>query len=244
MSVADDFDGFDDLEGRGLIGRMFGVVFDPHTYGAILYMLLALPLGIGYFTFVTVGLSLSVGLMILIIGVLVALLFLAMTRGLSTVEGFITQALLGARIEHRTNDTVELEALDDDEPGESSKTSLWTRIKGMFTDARTWTSMIYMALMLPLGVGYFTLAVTGFALALSFMLAPIASIFVDNVHVMEVSGDEPEFLLGLSELANSPAGMVLMAIAGFILLIAMMHISRGIGWFQARLAEKMLVRRG
>ena len=246
MTVADDFDGFDERADHkgGPLGRMFGVIFDPHTYGAILYMLIALPLGVGYFTFVTVGLSLSVGLMILIIGVLVALLFMAMTRGLSTVEGFITQALLGARIEHRESGAVEFDADNDDASDEPVQTSLWTRIKGMFTDARTWTSMIYMALMLPLGVGYFTLAVTGFAIALSFMLAPIASVFVDNVHVMEISGDEPEFLLGLSELANSPVGMILMAIAGFILLIAMMHISRGIGWFQARLAEKMLVRRG
>lgn len=246
MTVADDFDEFDDPRDPrgGVIGRMFGVIFDPHTYGAILYMLLALPLGIGYFTFVTVGLSLSVGLMILIIGILVALLFMAMTRGLSTVEGFITQALLGARIEHQTSDTVELDTDEGDGPDERDQISLWTRIKGMFTDARTWTSMIYMALMLPLGVGYFTIAVTGFVIALSFMLAPIASIFVDNVHVMEVSADEPEFLLGLSELANSPAGMIVMSIAGFILLITMLHVSRGIGWFQARLAEKMLVRRG
>lgn len=246
MSVADDFDGFDERADHkgGPLGRIFGVVFDPHTYGAILYMLLALPLGVGYFTFVTVGLSLSVGLMILIIGVLIALLFMAMTRGLSTVEGFITQALLGARIEHRTSETVESEADDNDASDEPAQITVWTRIKAMFTDARTWTSMIYMALMLPLGVGYFTLAVTGFAIALSFMLAPIASVFVDNVHVMEVSTDESELLIGLSELANSPVGMILMAIAGFILLIAMMHISRGIGWFQARLAERMLVRRG
>lgn len=243
MSVADDFDGIDEqADHKG--GRIFGVVFDPRTYGAILYMLLALPLGVGYFTFVAVGLSLSVGLMILIIGVLVALLFLAMTRGLSTVEGFITQALLGARIEHWTSDTAEIDVEDNEASDEPAQISLWTRIKGMFTDARTWTSMIYMALMLPLGVGYFTLAVTGFTIALSFMLAPIASIFVDNVHVMEVAASDPEFLQGLSELANSPVGMILLAIAGFVLLIAMLHLSRGIGWFQARMAEKMLVRRG
>lgn len=249
MTVADDFDRLDDPHDHrgGLLGRIFGVAFDPHTYGAILYMLLALPLGIGYFTFVTVGLSLSVGLMILIIGIVVALIFMALTRGLSTVEGFITQVLLGAQISHRESDSFDGDSAFDGEEGDDeagvAKSGLWMRIKRMFTDARTWTSMIYMALMLPLGVGYFTIAVTGFVVALSFIFAPIASVFTDHVHVMDISGDESEFVMGLSEMANSPVGLVIMALAGFVLLITMLHVSRGIGWFQARLAEKMLVKR-
>lgn len=247
MAVVDDLDVFDDeRRGGGLFRKVFGVLFDPRTYGAILYMLLALPLGIAYFTFVTVGLSLSVGLMILIIGVFIAIAFFAMTRGISLVEGFITGALLGAKVPHREDDdmddVVEF-AESDGEDEQNSKSRLWSATKRMFTDLRTYSSMIYMALMMPLGVGYFTIAVTGFVTSIAFMLAPFGSLISDHVTVMDVSVDEPEILIQLSEFANSPVGLIVVALVGFVLFFTMLHVSRGIGWMHARLAEKMLVKR-
>lgn len=247
MAVVEDLDMFEDERGRGSggpLGKIFGVAFDPHTYGAILYMLLALPLGIGYFTFVTVGLSLSLGLLILIIGILVALLFLTLTRGISIVEGFITGVLLGANIPHHDDgDDIAGEGDDLDDESAGGGGGIWSGIKRMLADARTWTSMIYMALMLPLGIAYFTIAVTGFVTAIATMFAPVASVFTDHVHVMTVDVDEPEFLITLSEFANSPAGLVVMSVFGFVLLIFMLHLSRGIGWMHARFAERMLVKR-
>ncbi|MGG6375482.1 DUF1700 domain-containing protein, partial [Stenotrophomonas muris] len=46
---------------RSLLARFFGVVADPHTYGALFYMLLSLATGIFFFTWVVTGLSLSLG---------------------------------------------------------------------------------------------------------------------------------------------------------------------------------------
>ena len=40
---------------------------------------------------------------------------------------------------------------------------IWERIKGWFTDYRTWTTMLYMLLQLPLGITYFTIMATGLA---------------------------------------------------------------------------------
>lgn len=247
MAVVDDFDVLDEeRHGGGSFRKVFGVLFDPRTYGAIVYMLLALPLGIAYFTFVTVGLSLSVGLMILIIGIFVAITFFAMTRGISLVEGFITGALLGAKIPHRDEDgmgDISEFAESDGEDEHESKSRFWPATKRMFTDLRTYSSMIYMALMMPLGVGYFTIAVTGFVTSIAFMLAPFGSLLSDHVTVMDVAGDEPEALIAMAEFANSPVGLIVVAIVGFVLFFTMLHLSRGIGWFHARLAEKMLVKR-
>src|SRR5207247_6434019 len=65
------------------IGRFFGVAADPYTYGALVYMLLSLPVGIFYFTWAVTGLSLSAGFAILIIGVPFAVLFMCTVYALS-----------------------------------------------------------------------------------------------------------------------------------------------------------------
>ena len=76
----------------------FNVISDPRTYGALLYMLLALITGIFYFTWTVVGLSISLGTSILIFGVFFALLFMASIRVLSHVEGRIVEGMLVSRI--------------------------------------------------------------------------------------------------------------------------------------------------
>ncbi len=78
-----------------LLGKFFGVIVDPRTYGALFYMLLSLATGIVYFTVVTTGLSVSLSLLILIIGVPLLVLFLGLISVLSLVEGRIVEVLLG-----------------------------------------------------------------------------------------------------------------------------------------------------
>ena len=77
--------------------RFFAVAVDPHTYGAVFYMLLSLATGIFYFTWVTTGLSMSAGLMILIIGIPFFILFMASVYAISLVEGRLVETLLGVR---------------------------------------------------------------------------------------------------------------------------------------------------
>ncbi|RZA07306.1 MAG: hypothetical protein EOP02_37545, partial [Proteobacteria bacterium] len=86
---------------KSVLGRFFGVIVDPRTYGALFYMLLSLATGIVYFTVVTTGLSTSVPLLILIIGVPLLVLFLGLIRVLSLVEGRIVEVLLGERMPRR-----------------------------------------------------------------------------------------------------------------------------------------------
>ena len=71
---------------KSWFGRFFGVALDPHTYGSLLYMLLALPLGILYFFWAVAGVSLSAGLLVLIIGVPFIVLFIGTVYALSLVE--------------------------------------------------------------------------------------------------------------------------------------------------------------
>ncbi len=211
-------------------GKFFGVLVDPRTYGALFYMLLSLATGIVYFTVVTTGLSVSLGLLVLIIGVPLLVLFLAMVRVLSLVEGRIVEVLLGERMPRR--------------PLYTQRGKGWLeRIKEVFTDARTWTAMLYFLLMLPLGITYFTIAVTGLTTSLSLIAAPIIvwSGFAD------VRTDANGWLLLGSNGDGITTSLMawqlpLILLAGFLLFFATLHIARGVGKLHGLLAKHLLVR--
>ena len=48
----------------------------------------------------------------------------------------------------------------------------WERIKEMLGDWRTWTTLIYMGVQLPLGIFYFTFTVVGLAFSLALLGLP------------------------------------------------------------------------
>ena len=212
------------------LGKFFGVIVDPRTYGALFYMLLSLATGIVYFTVVTTGVSLSLGLMILIIGIPLLVLFLGLIRVLSLVEGRIVEVLLGERMPRR--------------PLYSQRGKGWLeRIKEMFTDGRTWTAMLYFLMMLPLGITYFTIAVTLLVMSLTFMAAPIAV----WTGIGNVQADVDGWLL-LGDAGNGITTNVqmwqlpLLLVTGFVLFFATLHLARGIGKLHGLLAKHLLVR--
>ncbi|MGH8159014.1 MAG: sensor domain-containing protein [Rhodanobacter sp.] len=206
---------------RSALGRFFGVAADPHTYGALFYLLLALVTGIFYFTWAVTGLSLSAGLSILIIGIPFFLLFLGSVRGLSLLEGRIVETMLGVRMPRRP-------------PYPSQQgLPLLKRIGAMFTDGRTWGTLFYMLLMLPLGVIYFTIAVTLLSVSLSFIGSPFVKAFGFNVINMDVNG--------FSYYGPGWAGTFALCLVGVVLLFATLHLVRGIGRLHGQIAKHLLV---
>lgn len=197
------------------MGRLFGVFIDPKTYASMFYMLLALATGVLYFTVVVTGLSLSIGLAITLIGIPLFLLFLAFVRVLSLVEGRIVEAMLGVRMPRRP-------VYRDVDQG------LWARIGGMFTDERTWTTMLYMLLQLPLGTFYFAVVVSGLTVSLSLVAAPLAVLF--GASVWFGGGAMPVYLFPL------------VSLMGVALLLLTLHVCRGIGQLHGGLAKYLLVR--
>lgn len=203
------------------LARFFGVAVDPRAWAAMFYMLLALPTGIFYFTWAVTGLSLSFGLMILIIGLPLTVLFLATVRALSLVEGRIVEVMLGERMPRRPLYGPRQQPLLE-------------KIKQLFTDPRTWGTLFYMVLMLPLGIIYFTLLVTCISVGLALALNPI---------VYQLSG------IGLVNI-NDQVWMAplwlqpFQVLLGVLLLFGFMHLARGIGKVQGALAKQLLVQAG
>ena len=126
-------------------------------------MVLSLVTGCVYFTIAVTGLSLSLGLAILIIGLPFFLGFIGITRVISLAEGRLLEAVSGERMPRRPA-----------HPG--AQVGLVARIMEMLRDARTWTTLIYLVAMLPLGIVYFVTAVTGLSVAVSFILLPVVGV--------------------------------------------------------------------
>jgi uncharacterized membrane protein len=205
---------------KSALGRFFGVFADPRAYASLFYMLLSLATGIFYFTWVVTGFSLGLGLSITIIGIPLLILFFGSVRVLSLVEGRIVEVMLGERMPRRPLYTVR-------------GRSLWQRIGDMFTDARTWSTMLYMLLMLPLGVVYFTLAVALLAVSLSFVFCPLALLPGVHLNVWMFGYDLPE---------HAPWALPLLSVIGIVLLFATMHVARGIGRLHGLMAKHLLVK--
>jgi uncharacterized membrane protein len=206
---------------HSVLGRFFGVAADPHTYGALFYMLLALATGIFYFTWAVTGVSLSGGLSVLIIGIPFVVLFLGSVRGLSLLEGRIVETMLGVRMPRRPPYPVQ------------QGMPLLKRIGAMFTDGRTWTTLFYMLLMLPLGIIYFTITVTLLSVSLSFIGSPFVKAFGWNVINMDFDG--------FSYYGPGWFGTIALCLAGIVLLFASLHLVRGIGRLHGQIAKHLLV---
>lgn len=218
------------------LGRFFGIFLEPRAYAGLLFMLFSLATGILYFTVAVTGLSLSAGLAILIIGVPFFLAFIGATRALALVECRLVEAVSGVRMPRRPL-----------HPGAPS--GFWDRVKAMVTDSRTWTTLAYDLLMLPLGIAYFTMAVIGLTLGLSLIAGPV----IEGLHALGAFGPDSVFAHGVHPVHNgvvvdmdpawlgTPGGLVLCGIVGILLLTATLHLARGVTKVHAVLAKSMLV---
>ncbi|MBS0417388.1 MAG: sensor domain-containing protein [Proteobacteria bacterium] len=214
------------VESPNPLRRFFGVYSDSRAYLSLFYMLLTLVTGILYFVFVVTGLSLSAGLSVLIIGLPFFLAFIGIARVLALGEGRLLEAITGERMPRRPL-----------HPGPRS--GIWARIGDMLKDLRTWTTLAYLLLMLPLGIFYFVVAVTGISVAGALVVGPFLVLaqhlgwdFNDGISVMQ-----PAFMA-------APLVAPFTIAIGVLIFTSLMHASRGIGHMQVMLARALLVKPG
>ena len=166
------------------------------------------------------------GLLILIIGIPFFILFMASVYAISLVEGRLVETLLGVRMPRR--------------PLYQAKDSTWLdRIKALFTDSRTWLSLMYMVLMLPLGIVYFTLAVTLLSLSVGLIAAPVLW-WMAQLGWISFHG---HLHMGTGSMDPAVASPFLFA-GGILLLFSSLHLMRAIGQWHGRFAKHVLVESG
>jgi len=214
---------------RSALGRFFGVLADPHTYGALFYMLLALATGIFYFTWAVTGLSLSLGFAFTLIGIPFFLLFMASVRGLSLVESRMVEGMLGVRMARRPP------YVERDRP--------WLkRIGAMLSDPRTWATLFYMILMLPLGILYSTFVVALMSLSLALIATPVLkAVYSRYVDTATCTG-APPWVCDFAAWSIGWAGVAVWCVLGILLMLVTLHLVRAIGHLHGALAKHLLVK--
>jgi uncharacterized membrane protein len=202
---------------QSAFGKFFGVAAYPRTYAAMFYMVLSLATGIFYFTWAVTGMSLSLGLSVLIIGLPFVVLFFGSLRVLSVVEGRIIEVMLGERMPRRPLYPAQAQ-------------SFASRIIAMFTDPRSWLTLLYMVMMLPLGIAYFVVSTVSLVVSLCFTIMPVASLLgLGTIQMDGYSGPVPFWLA------------TILFPLGILLLFGYMHAARGIGHLHGQLAKHLLV---
>ena len=203
--------------------NIFGVFADGRVWTSLVYMLLSLGTGVAYFTIVVTGLSTAGGMLVLIIGIPLLMAVLGIVRAMALFEGRLVEVLLGTRMPRRLRPTP---------PG----MGFFQRMLFWLKDGRTWASMVYMLLMLPLGVAYFTIAVTGLSVGVSLATAPIWGWFQWHY------GDHTAVINGVTYNFWPLWAIPIAFVAGVLLLIGFMHLVKWIGRGHAMFAKAMLVR--
>ena len=146
-------------EKSGFLTKYFGVVANEDTYLNLMYLLLAFPLGVVYFTFLVTGLSLGLGTVIIWIGIPILLAVFAASWGLAAFERMLAMLLLREEIPPMS-------------PVKHTSESAWEKVKAHLGNRVTWTGLLYLILKFPVATLFFVVAVTLLATTIGMLITP------------------------------------------------------------------------
>jgi hypothetical protein len=109
----------------------------------------------------------------------------------------------------------------------------------MLADRRTWTTMLYFLLMLPLGIFYFVVAVTGICVSFGLVAGSLGALLL----ALDVGGGT--LVLDDYSVYHGPSAWAapFLLIAAVVLLTGVMHLIRAIGRGHGTFAKHLLVAR-
>jgi hypothetical protein len=113
----------------------------------------------------------------------------------------------------------------------------------MLKEIRTWTTLAYEALMLPLGIAYFVIVIVGLSLGAGLIAA---AIFEGLAATGVALPGQPGIHLAnesawMYEWIRHPLGLLLLAISGLLMTTFTLHVVRGLGRLHGAFAKRMLV---
>ena len=211
--------------GAGGAWRLLGAPFSLRTWTATGYLLLSMPLGILWFVLIVTGVAVGLGTLVIWVGVPVLAGTMLLWRGAARFERLWVGLTLGADVP------------DPYRPAAAG--SLLRRWRVLAVDPATWKDLVYLLLLLPLGVLWFSLVVTFWTFALGLLTLPLwyrwAPVSLGMIQVDGTAYPVSSYLVvdTLAEaLWAAPAGLVLCLVAAWV--------ARGLGVAQAGIARALL----
>ena len=211
------------------MNTFFGVIARPQSYVNILYLLLAFPLGIGYFVFLVTGISVGAGLLVIWVGVPILALVLAGSWACCEFERVLAVKLLHEDISQVTRGESTVSAGQDLGSGERLLIGTWRRLKSNLANRLTWTGMLYLFAKFPLGIVSFVIVVVLVSVTGSFLGAPFYYWVDDGADLGFWRIDELWEALALT-------------FVGIPLTFISLHLMNGAAIVQGRFAKVMLGR--
>jgi len=201
--------------------RFFSVLTDGDAYRAMIYMILAAPIGLVYFGWVTIFGLASLSASILVIGIPFFLIFLKSMELFSLFEGRLIEMLLGQRMPRRPH------YQKYNQNGKNLQS--WLKaINEMIKSRRVWTTIIYMVLQVGLGLIYFMTVVSGAIISIAVFISPIVDPILHAINpVNTIDIDWYWFPIAMP--------------GSFIAFVVILHAAKILGKQQAKLARYLLV---
>ena len=204
--------------------------------GNIVFLMLALPLGIFYFVITVTGIALGTGTLVIWVGLPILFITLLCIRGMAEIERRLVSSLLRMPQPYQSQ--------GEREPGRG----FLRRFGNVLRDPYTWTSMLYMFLKLPIGIISFTLTITLSTLSLALTLLPLTyliNLFVNAIllkngiasssiiipYFLEIHGTF-DLLMFARSFVGVPVGIILWVVTSFVL--------NGLARFSGELANALL----
>ncbi|HMN59125.1 MAG TPA: sensor domain-containing protein [Anaerolinea sp.] len=201
------------------LGKFFGVIIRPQTYLNLLYLLLALPLGLFYFTFLIVGLTAGIPLIIVWVGLLILAVVYALWYAMIYFERQLAITLLREPIPPVTRQDM-------------SGKSLWKQFTATLSNPVTWKGLVYLLAKFPVGLASFVVLVTLLAVSLSLVGMPF---YYPTIHFdLDLGAWTP--ILTVDTLGEALIGCLL----GIFATLISLHILNGVAWLSGKFARLML----
>jgi hypothetical protein len=205
---------------RSTLRRWYGPLFHARTWKETAALLLALPIGIVWFTVAVTGLAVSASLLITLVGLPLLLLVLAFGRSVGAVERAGAKALLDLD-------------LDPFPPLEHGPT-LWATVRSRLSDGPSWKGLAYSVVSLPIGIVTFTAAVVVWAVTAGMVAFPLYQFWMSD------TDDVPDALSAFVEGWGRVASVAAIAVIGLALLALAPRIIHGLTQIQRKIFRSWL----
>jgi signal transduction histidine kinase len=194
------------------LGRFARVVRDPQSYRNVLYLLIALPLGVAYVAILVAGLSVGAGLAVIVVGLVLLVGTLFAVRAMAAVERALARRLLRISIHPPLEGNIHANW--------RQRVQLWLR------DPVTWKSLVFLLGKLPMGLvafaAVFLLGLTSIMLAFAPVLVAITPVIVFGWEI------------------DNPVAAIAAVPVGVLLFLACLHLFNGLAWIYGVCARVML----